>query len=190
MLMADGNIGKECKAMSARLTHDIRDNAFASMHSADRVAVAAQGPQAECSLEGVPDQQSSESTREIDTRLFEHENDDQPIQPCADDGREAGSSQVVRRDRLLSDRCEIETGDSEGVMRVLLSGTRFRFVLALPRSRARERQPEINIRGSASCPTPMYYIYWRRASSCVTYRLLFVASTIYFFFQEFGDRIN
>ena len=47
VLMTNGNIGKECKAMSVRLGHGIRNIAFACTYSIDRMAVAAQIPQAE-----------------------------------------------------------------------------------------------------------------------------------------------
>ena len=78
------------------------------------MAVAIREPQAKYTLEGVSDHEDSTRTRKIDTRLFGYENDDQSIQPCADEGRQAGFPRVVQRDRLSLDTRGIEIGDLEG----------------------------------------------------------------------------
>lgn len=64
---------------------------------------------------GVSNREDSTRRRNIDTRLFEYENDDRWIQSCADEGREAGSPRVVQRNRLSSDTRGIEIGDLSGL---------------------------------------------------------------------------
>jgi hypothetical protein len=86
------------------------------MRGADRVVVAAQAPPAEYTLERVPDRPSSTGIWKKDTRLFGYKNADRPIQLCAEEGRQAGSPQVVQRNRLLSDTCEIGVGDVKGLV--------------------------------------------------------------------------
>ena len=152
------------------------------------MAAATRGRQADGAPEGIPYREDSNCTRNADTRLFEHENNDQSIQPCIDREDRTGSPRVVQRHRFSSDTDGVGSSDFEGVVErvgcvggyicradclgvhtaiasiLLLLRTRFRFDQTSPRIHVRKRQLQISIRGSGSYLTPTHCICWRQAS--------------------------